>query len=55
MGRSKKEMKGVHARKIKKAKEKLQLYLKKEVALEKLSQRVKHFLLKSNKKKTNSV
>jgi len=53
MGRSKKEMKRVHARRVKRDKRKLQLYSKKEIAFEKLNQHAKHLLDKSKKKKTS--
>jgi len=54
MGRSKYELKKVHRKKIKKAKEKLRLYSKGEISSEKLTRCAKHFLQKRKKQKTAS-
>jgi hypothetical protein len=54
MGRFKKELKRIHARKVKKAKKKLRLYLKKELAFEKLTVRARHFLEKQKKAKAKA-
>ena len=55
MGRSKYELKRVHRRKIRKAKEKLRLHAKGEIPYEKLTSFVKHFLQKGKKQKTTSA
>jgi hypothetical protein len=52
MGRSKKELKKIHNRKIRKAKQKLQLFKAGQISLKQLTQRAKHFLNKGKKKRT---
>lgn len=52
MGRPKKELKKIHKKKAKKAKEKVKLHIKGELPFEKLTQRAKNFLKKGKKKKT---
>jgi len=52
MGRPKKELKKVHKKKVKKAKEKTKLYAKGKLPFEELTQRAKRFLKKGKKKKT---
>jgi len=51
MGRSKKELKKIHKRKVKKAKQKVKLLTKNQLSYKDLSLRAKHFLRKSQKKK----
>ena len=51
MGRPKKELKKIHRKNVKKAKEKVKLFLKGELGTEKLTERAKHFLKKEKKKK----
>ncbi len=46
MARYKKELTKIHRKKVKKAKEKVRLYLKGELPYEKLTQRAKRFLEK---------
>jgi hypothetical protein len=55
MGRSKYELKKVHRKKVRKAKEKLKLYSKGEIPCEKLPSFAKHFLQKSKKQKQTSA
>ena len=50
MGKIKKEMKKIHSKKVKKAKEKLQLYRKNELPYDKLNHLTKKFLSKQDKK-----
>lgn len=52
MGRPKKELKRIHKKKVKKAKEKANLYTKEKLPFEELTQRAKRFLKKGKKKKT---
>ncbi len=52
MGRSKRELKQVHRKKVKKAKQKLGQHRKNEITYEKLSEKSKHFLKKGKKKKS---
>ena len=52
MGRPKHELKKIHRKKVKKAKEKTKLYSKGEISYQELSQRAKSFLKKGKKKKT---
>jgi hypothetical protein len=52
MGRPKKELKKIHRKKIKKAKEKVKLFKEGKATLESLTQKAKHFLKKSKKRKT---
>ena len=54
MGRPKAELKKIHKKKAKRAKKKIQLYLKGEIPGDKLTQRAKYFLRKVKKKKTNT-
>ena len=49
MGRPKEELKKVHHKKVKKAKEKVKLYLKGELPYQKLTQLAKRFLKKRRK------
>ena len=51
MGRSKIELKRIHRKKIKKAKQKIKLYKKGEIPYSSLTQKSRHFLEKSKKKK----
>lgn len=46
MGRPKRELKKIHQKRIKKAKQKTQLYLKKELAADQLTRLAKRFLKK---------
>lgn len=55
MGRPKKELKRIHARKVKKAKNKIKLYLKKELTLEKLPKKAKDILRKRKKRERRAV
>ena len=55
MGRPKYELKSVHRKKVRKAKEKLKLYAKGEIPYEKLPCFAKHLLQKSKKQKTTSA
>jgi len=52
MGRSKRELKQIHRKKVKKAKQKVSQYKKNEITFEKLPERAKHFLKKDRKKKS---
>ncbi len=52
MGRPKKELKKIHRKKIKKAREKIKLLKEGKVTLESLTQKAKHFLKKGKKGKT---
>ncbi|MDP2923498.1 MAG: hypothetical protein Q8O30_07255 [Candidatus Omnitrophota bacterium] len=54
MGRYKKELKRIHAKKVRKAKEKVRLYCKGEIPLEKLSVLAKKFLAKRKKHEKKS-
>ncbi len=51
MGRPKRELKKIHKKKAKKAKSKVRLFSKGEISYEKLTQKAKHFLKKSQKQK----
>ena len=55
MGRSKRELKRIHRKKIKKAKKKVKLYSQKELAFEKLTVRGRHFLEKKRKQEKKTV
>jgi hypothetical protein len=55
MGRPKIELKKIHRRKIKKAKQRVKLHLKGEVPYEKLTRRSKNFLRKGKKPKVTSA
>ncbi|MCM8820286.1 MAG: hypothetical protein NC925_05775 [Candidatus Omnitrophica bacterium] len=50
MGRYKKELKKIHAKKVRKAKEQVRAFLKGEIPYEKLTQRAKYFLEKRRQK-----
>lgn len=52
MGRPKNELKKIHRKKVKKAKEKVQAFSKGEISYADLSQKAKHFLQKSKKQKS---
>ncbi|MBP7087718.1 MAG: hypothetical protein KBB01_00320 [Candidatus Omnitrophica bacterium] len=51
MGRSKKELKRIHNKKVKKSKQKVSLFVKNQLSYKDLSLYAKHFLKKSQKKK----
>ncbi len=53
MGRPKRELKKIHRKKVKKAKQTLKLYAKGETAYAKLTQRAKDLLQKGKKKKAS--
>jgi len=55
MGRPKKELKQIHKKKIKKAKQKVQLLKAGKLSYTQLTQRAKHFLAKGKKKKTTLI
>lgn len=55
MGRPKKELKRIHKKKIKKAKQKLQLLKAGKLTSKQLTQRARHFLKKGKKKKTTLI
>ena len=52
MGRPKKELKQIHSRKIRKAKEKVKTFKEGKCTYAQLTERAKHFLKKGKKKKT---
>jgi len=54
MGRPKKELKIIHKRKVRKAKEKVRLYSKGEISCKDLTQKAKHFLRKGKKQKPST-
>ena len=51
MGRPKKELRKLHRKKLKKAKEKLKAYLRGEISYSKLTQRAKRILEKKKQEK----
>lgn len=53
MGRPKCELKQVHKKKVKKAKQKAKAYRDKDIPYESLTQKAKHFLKKGKKPKAN--
>ena len=55
MGRPKRELKKIHRKKTKKAREEAKKCSKGEIPYEKLTQRAKHFLKKGKKQKTASA
>ena len=55
MGRPKKELKKIHRKKVKKAKNEARSFSKGDIPYEKLTRRAKHFLQKSKKQKSASV
>ena len=55
MGRPKRELKKIHRKKTKKAREEANQHKKGKIPYEKLTQRAKHFLKKSEKQKSVSA
>ena len=55
VGRPKRELKKIHRKKTKKAREEAKKCSKGEIPYEKLTQRAKHFLKKGKKQKTTSA
>ncbi len=51
MGRSKNELKRIHAKRVRKTKQKLQLFKKGELSADKLTALAKRFIEKARKKK----
>lgn len=55
MGKLKKEMKKIHAKKTRNVKEKVKTYLKGELPYDKLNKRAKEFIAKQKKKQTKKI
>ncbi len=53
MGRPKNELKKIHAKKVRKAKEKLKLFIKNQLSYSQLTVRAKSFFQKGRKKKSS--
>ncbi len=55
MGRPKKELKQIHRKKVKKAKKKVNEFIKGQTPINELTQHAKHFLKKQKKAKRKSI